>query len=303
MEASPMEKRLRVGMVFDAVKELPAHSVGPRGSSDTIYAATAKAGYEAMQGGDPALCRSHGLEVLGSGVIPSLNEAESFISLWKENGALEATAIVGYGFESDQEIDDLVGKINELSHSYGLPLSIETHRGSITQDSWRTTQLANRLPSVRFNGDFSHWYTGQEMPYGVLEERLERLAPVFERIRFLHGRIGNRCCMQVDVGEDLEHRSVPAFREMWIRSMSGFLAADDSGESLWFCPELLGPEFDYAQAVPGLLGDRVEVGDRWTQALGLAKLAKQCFVEAQKRKPTLQGSAAVDDRYRHKIRF
>jgi hypothetical protein len=281
-------------MAFGGVQDLPIHSAGPRSSLDDIYAATAEAGYEAMQSGDAQLCRSHGLELLGSGVIPSLSDAEAFVSHWKELGAKAATCIVGYGFESDSEIDELAGRIVELSSIYELPVYIETHRGSITQDVWRTTQLACRLPQVRFNGDFSHWFTGQEMLYGDMTARLDRLTPVFERIRFLHGRIGNRCCMQVDLGEDLQHDSVPHFRNLWVRAMQGFLAAADSGNELWFCPELLGTEFHYAQVSPTASGQLVEVGDRWLQAQALVRLAKECFQEAERRKiETLTEAASV----------
>ncbi len=274
-------KRLRLGMVVGGVQDLPEYSLGPRGSLREIYARTADAGYEAMQGGDPELCRAFGLKLLGSGVIPTPREAEAFVAHWKRSGALAATAIVGFGFESDMEMDELAGCITDLSATYGLPVYIETHRGSITQDAWRTVQLAQRVPQVRFNGDFSHWFTGQEMLYGDTQERFARLSPVFERTRFLHGRIGDRCCMQVDLGVDLSHDSVPYFRDLWIRAMSGFLEAPDSGPDLWFCPELLGTEFQYAQVMPAASGINVEFGDRWLQAQLLVSLARECFEEAK----------------------
>jgi hypothetical protein len=279
-EAPLPHKHLRIGMTYGTVKDLPAHTSGPRGTLDAIYAATSAAGYEAMQGGDPELCRAHGLALLGCGVVPGLADVEPFVAQWKQHGALSATCIAGYGFESDAEIDALAAKILDLSNDYDLPVYVETHRASVTQDAWRTIQLARRVPHIRFNGDFSHWFTGQEMPYGDFDKRLHRLAAVFERVRFLHGRIGSRCCMQVDIGENLEHESVKYFRAFWTRAMQGFLSAVDGGDDLWFCPELLGTEYRYAQVYLTADGRTEEFGDRWTQASLLVRIAKECFQEA-----------------------
>lgn len=266
-------------MTYGGVRDLPQHSTGPKSTLDAIYSATSAAGYEAMEGGDPELCREHGLELLGSGVVPVPADAEAFVARWKEEGAVAATCIAGYGFESDGEIDSLALKILELSNNYQLPVYIETHRGSITQDSWRTVQLSQRVPQVRFNGDFSHWFTGQEMLHGDFAARLERLAPVFERIRSLHGRIGNRCCMQVDIGDDLEHESIQYFRNFWTLAMKGFLNSSELVKDLWFCPELLGREYRYAHVHSDIHGQFVEDGDRWTQAKVLVQLARRCFEE------------------------
>lgn len=280
-DATQAAKRLRVGLAYGNVADLPAFSTGPRGDAAAIHRAIAAAGYEALQGGDPALCRDHGLAYIAIGVIPTVADAEPFATQAKTAGALGATCIAGYGYESDAEMDALAGEILRVSRDYGLPIYIETHRASITQDAWRTVQLARRLPEVRFNGDFSHWFTGQEMPYGDFAARLTFLAPVFVRTRFLHGRIGDRCSMQVDIGDGTRHPSIPAFRAFWTEAMRGFLAAPDAGPDLWFCPELLGTEYLYARAFPAADGTLREESDRWTQARVLATLARECFAEAR----------------------
>ena len=278
----PDEKRLRIGMTLGNAQDLPDHSSGPRPPLDDIYSATARAGYAAMQGGDRELCQAHGLAVIGSGIIPGVSDVEPFVARWKQLGAISATCIAGYGFESDSETDALVGKILEVAQSYQLAVFIETHRASITQDAWRTAQLTSRIPHVRFNGDFSHWFTGQEMLYGDFNERLARLAPVFDRVRFLHGRIGARGCVQVDIGEQAAHTSVPYFRKLWTRAMEGFLRAEDAGPDLWFCPELLGTEYGYAHLTRASDGRLVEDGDRWEQAKLLVSIAQNCFAEASR---------------------
>ena len=50
-------------------------------------------------------------------------------------------------------------------------------------------ELTKRFPEIRFNADFSHYYCGQEMVYGDFEAKLDFMAPIFERVGFIHGRI------------------------------------------------------------------------------------------------------------------
>jgi hypothetical protein len=75
------------------------------------------------------------------------------------------------------------------------------------------------------------------MTYGDLHAKFDRLRPVFERVRFFHGRIGDSCNAQVPTGrpgEEPEH--VGHFREMWTRCFQGFLAAAGPGDVVVFAP-------------------------------------------------------------------
>jgi hypothetical protein len=186
--------------------------------------------------------------------------------------------------EDDATVYRLVDDILTASDRERFPLYIETHRATITQDMWRTVRLTERFPDVRFNGDFSHWYTGLEMVYGGMDEKLAFLAPVFDRVRYLHGRIGNPGCIQVAVhGADDPSSYVAHFREMWTRSMVGFLRDAAPGDYLTFAPELLGSSNHYARLVPDASGTLAEESDRWEQAIVYTRIAKECFAAAQER--------------------
>jgi hypothetical protein len=139
------------------------------------------------------------------------------------------------------------------------------------------------VPETRFNGDFSHWYTGHEMVYGDLKAKFEAIAPVFERVRFVHGRIGNPGCMQVDIGDGIGRTYVEHFKEMWTCSFMGFLKSAKPGEYICFTPELLGPNIYYARLFKNTQGQLVEECDRWQQALLYAEIARECFSAAQQR--------------------
>lgn len=99
---------------------------------------------------------------------------------------LDATTLhLGTGFESDSEIDAMVASVLEDSAKHNYPLYIETHRATLTQDIKRTLDLIERFPSVRFNADLSHYYTGHEMTYaGEFQTRMAHLKPIFQRTRY-----------------------------------------------------------------------------------------------------------------------
>ena len=173
-----------------------------------------------------------------------------------------------------------------------LPTFIETHRATITQDMWRTVQLTKRFHEVRFNGDFSHYYCGQEMVYGDWEQKLAFLQPVFDRIGFLHGRIAAPGWMQAPISADLSARPalasglvdyLPHFKEFWTRAMLGFLRQAKPGDELIFAPELLAGTHYYARKFPDAAGELGEETDRYAQAILLRDLAHACWAAARRR--------------------
>ena len=274
--------RLHLGISYGNVCDLPAFSEGPHGDATALHRAVAEAGYEGLQGGDPDLCARFGLTLLGSGLLTTPDDADSLAAFWKPLGARIVTCLAGLGMEDDQQIDRYAAAIGEAAERHGITILLETHRASITQDAWRTVQLARRHPALRFNLDFSHWFTGQEMAYGDFDDRLSFLAPVFAATSFLHGRIGDRCCMQVPIAEAGLH-SLHAFQQVWTQAMRHFLSGPPRAEAdLWFCPELLGTTYSYARQFRDPAGELREETDRWEEAKALVTIAKECFLQASR---------------------
>jgi hypothetical protein len=162
-----------------------------------------------------------------------------------------------------------------------VPLYVETHRATLFQDMYRTVQLIEKCPEVRINGDFSHFYTGQELRYGDLDEKWNYMQPIFERVCFMHGRIGNSCSMQVDIGDGTGHLFVEHFRAMWTRTFRAYKKRAKAGDYFIFCPELLSDEYNYARMFRAPNGELREECDRWTQAQVLARIARECWAAAQ----------------------
>lgn len=282
------DQRLRIYLNVGCLEDLPPTSTWPRLQGTEMLAFLREQGFDGLQNGDPARCREAGLACAGGGRVDRPADALPLARRLRDAGYDRATLHVGTSFEDDAEMDALARAIVEASAETAFPLYLETHRATMTQDIWRTLRLLERVPEVRINGDFSHYYTGHEFPYGDVAWKLRTMQPIFDRVRFIHGRIGNSSNMQVDVGDgegDTPQqfglwRFVETFREFWTRSMAGFQHHAGAGESFVFCPEILAPKIYYARMFPGPDGRLREESDRWAQSLVYVKLARQCWAAA-----------------------
>lgn len=287
-EATPY---LRTDLNLVSIAALPDFSTGPRHGRDDVFAVLKAAGYRGVQvlGDQLPHISPDGLRLTATGRVDAPGDAAKLAAAHKGAGCDATTVHVGSGLESDDEMDRLVSAVVDASEKFSYPIYIETHRATITQDMRRTVDLVSRIPEVRFNGDFSHWYTGLEMTYGNFEGKLAFIAPVLDRVRFMHGRIGNSCCMQVDIGNGEDEPHVGHFRAIWTRAMAGFLRDARPGDYFCFAPELLPAHIDfgahrirlnYARLFPGPDGVLREEGDRWQQAAVLTDIARSCWEAA-----------------------
>jgi hypothetical protein len=282
---------LQIFLNLEGLRDLTVDTIFPIHSLDSeTFQRLALDGFEGVQLTDPSGLPS-GLDLPFCGLdrISTPAEADAVVARHADRGDICLTVHVGWGLEDDVEAFRLVESVLQASDTYRLPLFVETHRATITQDMWRTVQLTKKFPEIRFNGDFSHYYCGQEMVYGGLERKLDFLAPVFERVGFLHGRIASPGSMQVPIDRDLRVRPLQAhgqvdyladFRKIWVHAMRGFLRSAGPGDVLIFAPELLSGEYYYARLFPGAEGKLVEECDRYAQALLYRKLALECFAQA-----------------------
>ena len=280
--------RLRCYMNWLALQGLSPASPGSH-AGDPVAAIHA-AGYDGIQFIAPLdLCalahaRSLGLGVCGSNRGNTPAEAAPIAQAAADAGLECLTLHVGWGMESDDEGVRLIEAVLHAATLHRIPLYVETHRSTLFQDMQRTVQFVARFPQLRFNGDFSHWYTGSEMVYGGFENKLAFIQPVLDRVRFVHGRIGNPGCMQVAIALNDPAPYVAHFRTLWKRSFEAFLRAVPSPTTdpapqqsfITFTPELLAPDIYYARTFRG-----AEESDRWQQSLLLAQIARSCFTDAE----------------------
>jgi hypothetical protein len=283
-------KTLRCYMNLMAVEDLPPWSAGPQTSDlAQVLEAVREAGYDGVQFVAPIgerearLCEGLDLGRCSLGRVNEPREADELAARLAGEGQECGTLHVGWGMEDEARACALVESVLAASERRRIPLYVETHRATIFQDTWRTVQIVRRYPQLRFNGDFSHWYTGLEMVYGGFETKLGPLAPVLDRVRFVHGRIGSPGCMQVALGDD-ESRHQPYvghFQRLWTASFAGYLRDAAARDPFLFVPELLSPRIFYARVFPSREGVPREEGDRWTDSFTLCRIARECWTAAQ----------------------
>jgi hypothetical protein len=289
-DGSRQAPRLSVYLNLDNLVDLRAGSAWPGLEGPARYQRLKADGFEGVQlTTDNATYAEMPLLFCGLDRVNLPGEADAIAAKHAARGDLCITVHVGWGMEDDDETFRLVEAILTASERHQLPIFIETHRATITQDLWRTVQICKRFPEVRLNGDFSHYYCGQELVYGDWAAKLAFMAPIFARVGFIHGRIASPGCMQVPIDADLSSRPLQAhgaanyldhFKELWTRAMAGFLRTAVAGDVLLFAPELLTHAHYYARMFPRASGELAEESDRYAQALLYKELACNCFDEA-----------------------
>jgi hypothetical protein len=291
-DGSNQSPQLRVFLNLDTLKDLPTDSRG-RGLEDSLlFAQLARDGFEGVQlTTDAPVPASLRLPYCGLDRINTPEEANNIVKKHVARGDSCITVHAGWGTEDDDDVFRLVEAILAAGEKHKLPIFLETHRATITQDIWRTVRIAKEFPDIRFNGDFSHYYCGQELVYGDWAAKLDFMEPIFKRIGFLHGRIASSGCMQVPIDANISSSPLQAhgaanylehFKEMWIRAMAGFLRNAGKGDVLIFAPELLSGTYYYARKFLDASGRLEEESDRYDQAILLKDLARICFDQASK---------------------
>jgi hypothetical protein len=288
-DGSDAAPRLSVYLNLDTLIDLRADSAWPGLEGLPRWERLLADGFEGVQlTTDERMPASAPLPHCGLDRINTAAEADAIVVKHAERGDRCITVHAGWGMEDDDDVFRLVEAILSASDNHRLPIFLETHRATVTQDLWRTVQIAKKFSEVRFNGDFSHYYCGQELAYGDWASKLAFMEPIFSRIGFIHGRIASPGCMQVPIGADLTSRPTQAhgvinyldhFKELWIHAMRGFLRTASPGDVLIFAPELLSGAHYYARKFPDASGRLAEESDRYAEALLYKDLAHACFAE------------------------
>lgn len=282
--------KLRVFLNLDTLTDLRADSIWPGVEGLPMYRRLAEDGFEGVQlTTDAPAPLSAPLPHCGLDRINAPAQADAMVRKHAARGDLCVTVHAGWGTEDEDDVFRLVEAMLTAASRHALPIFLETHRATVTQDIWRTVQITKKFPEVRFNGDFSHYYCGQELVYGDWAAKLAFMEPIFARVGFLHGRIASPGCMQVPIAADFSSRPLQAhgavnylehFKELWTRAMVGFLRGAGRGDVLVFAPELLSATHYYARMFPGASDGLTEETDRYAQASLLKDLAHACFADA-----------------------
>ncbi len=166
---------------------------------------------------------------------------------------------LGIGTEEDQQIVQWLNAIQDIQTT--IPIYIETHRGTVTQDPYRCLALLRQFPALRFTGDFSHWYISTLMA-DHFQKKFNAILPILQNTRMIHARMSSPGMIQPPLKniftEDKNH-----FLQLWNQVLR--LNPD---HKIPIVIELLSHQLGYAPATP--TGE--DAVDRWEEAIHLKSI-------------------------------
>lgn len=177
-------------------------------------------------------------------------------------------------FVTGEAAVSLLTGIADLAYEYKLPVNVETHRGTITQDLIRTVEYVERIPNLRLTADLSHYVLAGEMLH-VPEQAEAYFQLLLSRADCIHARLSNGEQIQVDIGTDGSHPMLERYGLWWKNGMHSWQQSHPDGGSLLFIPELGPPP--YAITIDESSSRKREISDRWEQSLTLMRYARSLW--------------------------
>ena len=219
----------------------------------------------------PIAREEYGLKVIGQGWACDFETARPYIETAAKQKVWVLNMHLGNAYMSAQEAAKLWRDCRSCADAAGVQLSTEIHRACMTQDLYRTAEWVALTPDVSLTLDISHVIVAGTGTGGKREIFFKYLQPVLDQVVYIHARIGDTQCVQVDVGPKGESPHVALFLEIWTRAMKAWRASAKPGDVFLFEPELGPPA--YAQTDL----DGRQLSDRWLQSLVLAEIGKKAW--------------------------
>jgi len=191
-----------------------------------------------------------------------------------------APFVVVIGQQMPIRVADMVPVIEawlEVAAQEAMPIQFETHRNCITNDLFATLQLLDAVPDMRLAADLSHYVVDREMPCPPPAALQACLSKVLERSDSFQGRVAARGQIQIPLGFPQNAKWVALFQAWWREGFAAWLARRERlarrehDSALVFLCELGPPDYALTD------GEGRELSDRWTEALLLARWAREIW--------------------------
>ncbi|WP_024850648.1 sugar phosphate isomerase/epimerase family protein [Hydrogenovibrio kuenenii] len=117
---------------------------------------------------------------------------------------LFATCITGCDAWEESQSIDFFQRAIELSDSYGLTISFETHRSRSLFNPWTTLRIIEQLPNMKLTADISHWCVVCER---LMDSEIPTLEALSNNVHHIHGRVG------YDQGPQVPNPAAPEYAD------------------------------------------------------------------------------------------
>jgi sugar phosphate isomerase/epimerase len=178
-------------------------------------------------------------------------------------------------FVSDAGAIARLDALYDACDAIGMPLLIETHRGTITQDLLRTIAYSRQVPRMRFTLDASHYVVAGEVTQPHAAPRFnEALSEIIGRSSSIHARVSNGEQVQVDIGDGTGPLVSP-YLGWWASAYRRWLSAAAAGDFFPFVCELGPPPYAITAPSGSPFPMNAELSDRRAQALVFKHIAER----------------------------
>ena len=259
----------------------------PEWSLEERFERIASAGYDGINGFVPApedadkwhrLLDQYKLSFSVNAYPHNANDMAEFLTSAKDFGRVQfINAQVMRPFTTNMAAENLIRELNELALMNHIPIFIETHRGTITQDLIRTAQYVDAIDDMRLTIDFSHYVLAGEMRT-VSAEAEALLQQLLTRTSSIHARVSNGEQIQVDIGSSGNHPMAEQYKHWWKCGMRQWIQSSEAAIFPFVCE--LGPA-PYAMIANENCADSPELSDRWLQSLVFADIARKIWSELE----------------------
>jgi hypothetical protein len=176
-------------------------------------------------------------------------------------------------YNAQEAVPILVGW-QALSREYGVPVLVETHRNTISNDLWLMRELLDLVPDLPLLADLSHYVCGQEMNLPISARNQALIERVLANAQAFHGRVSSAEQIQLEIGFELHRPWVAQFLSWWEWGFTNWLERAAQSDSLTFTCEL-GP-------APYAISERDghDRSDRWQDAQAMRDWVQQAWERA-----------------------
>lgn len=274
---SSLVHHLNLFSIADLPKSLDAPRMSPMGMKLADYHRIKEDGFHGVQSHlllnpSPEKARQSNLALTAAGIIKP-KKLLSAAKKWKAHGYLCATVMIGSGNETLQEALEIARLTLEVSQQVKLPIYLELHRGTVTQDIDIVLAIIKAHPGLKFNADFSHYITAYRWCETFTENTLQLLKPILDRVAYLHLRPSNSEHIQLTSLQGNEENLYGLLLE---ETFKAFKANACNGDIIIAAPELLPRITGYAVTVRNPEG-HTESGDRYAFSRYLKDFAEGIF--------------------------
>jgi len=159
----------------------------------------------------------------------------------------------------------------EMGARADIPVYLETHRLTLTNDVIFTLDLMDLIPQLEIVADLSHILVAREFPEPIDQLSSDLIDRILRRSATFQGRIGSREQVQVPLGFPQHQYWERLFDDWWQQGFRYWRARNADDAVLNFLCELGPPPY----AITGR--DGYELSDRWQEGLVIKKRVEQIW--------------------------